>query len=564
MAKLNDGSLDIHISRDKSHGETTMMAFIKQHMGEILRPFAEHVDELHKSVDEITDNLATTDSKAKVAVERIDAHDKQIQVLRASLEKTNDLATKTQAGLEKKSAEQSVLEADHQETKQNLSKTHQRLLDTVAHLTKLQQELDETNSGLDKTKMGLNATKDHIAYKVDKQLAKHTDGLEKLDSSLNATKHLLKETKSFSEKSYDEFKGFVEATGKQDQRNKEQFARDGERLAHLSTMLTETINRLNTHANHLRTTNTAIRPLKEHFERISSAHYEMNKEQKGHGKHLGTLQVEVDAINRSLNEIKGAFSNGDQGLDLNEEVTRMKSSISDVNKTMHNMEDQLNSTVTLLPDHHKRIILLENSSQHHGDQLQHLHKTVGVEKKEVPPAPPLPTVTAQPVIMKQPEPLARRIVQEGPQIMRRKKFIDVVKEVSIKEKQQLYKDRLEDHERGLQDMNRNLAETNKELHEKMGLRVRMLEAQVHNTLVPTVEQLKAGMELTEEYWKGLSHGLRESHKMVAVDNELLQTPHRTPSARGQTLPALSKTPPMAGRTQDRLLSPRYPRGSSAR
>jgi len=564
MAKLNDGSLDVHISRDKLHGEPTMMAFIKNHMGEILRPFAEHVDELHRAMDELTDNLATTDSNAKVAVERIDTHDKQITVLRANLEKTNNLATNTQAGLEKKSAELANLETDHQSTKDFLNNTHKRLLDAVAHLTKLQADLDNTNAGLDKTKTGLAATKDHIAYKVDKQLAEHTDELAKLNLSLNDTKQLLDETKRFGEDSHNEFKGFVEATKKQDLKNKEQFDRNDERLAHLTTMLTETINRLNTHANHLRTTNTAIRPLKEQFEKMSSSHYEMQKEQKGHGKHLGSLQREVDALAQSLAELKGAFGSGDQGLDVYEEVNKLKNAISLVNKTVDGVEKQLDSTVAIIPDHHKRIILLENSTTHHGDQLQHLHKTVGVDKKEVPPPPPVPTVT-EPVIKKRPEPLARRIVKEGPQIMKRKNFLDVVKEASIKEKQKQYRDRLEDHERHIQDTNRNLADTNRELHDKMGLRVKMLEAKVQN-LVPAVDQLKAGMELTEEYWKGLSHGLRESHKMVAVDQELIHSQQRAPSSRGNTLPALSKTPaPMSSRGQDRLPpSPRYHRGSSVR
>jgi len=559
MAKLNDGSLDLHISRDKLHGEPTMMNFIKAHMGEILRPFAEHVDELHKAVDDITDNLATTDSKAKVAVERIDTHDKQIQVLKASLEKTNNLAMNTQAGLDKKSAELAVLEADHQSTKGFLSNTHQRLLDAVAHLTKLQQELDATNSSLDKTKTGLAATKDHIAYTVDKQLAKHTDELAKLNSSLNATKQLLNETKRFGEDSHDEFKGFVEATKKQDRKNKEHFDRNDEKLAHLSTMLTETINRLNTHANHLRTTNTAIRPLKEQFEKMSSSHYDMQKEQRGHGKHLESLQAEVDALSQSLAELKGAFGTGDQGLDVHEEVNKLKKAISAVNMTVGGVEKQLDSTVALLPDHHKRIILLETSNQHHGDQLQHLHKTVGVDKKDVPPPPPVPVVTG-PIIKQRPQPLARRIIKEGPQIMKRKNFMDVVKEASIKEKQKQYKDRLEDQGRTIQDLNRDLADTNTELHDKMGLRVKMLEAKVQN-LVPAVDQLKAGMELTEEYWKGLSHGLRESHKMVAVDQELISP--RAPSSRGNTLPALSRTPvPMSARGQPP--SPRYHRGSSVR
>jgi len=325
-------------------------------------------------------------------------------------------------------------------------------------------------------------------------------------------------------------------------------------------MLTETINRLNTHANHLRTTNVAIRPLKEQFEKMSNSHYDMQNEQKVHGKHLVNMQAEIDALNLALVELKSGFASQDDGPDINiyDEVNKLKASVSTAAKTLEGVEKQLDSTVPLLPEHHKRIILLEQGSQHHTDQLQHLQNTVGVDKKEVPPPPPLPVAT-EPVIAKRPEPLARRIMREGPEIMKRKNFIDVVKQASIKEKQRQYKDRLDDHTQSIQETNKNLAETKKELHEKMGLRVKMLEAKM-NAVVPAVDQLKAGMELTEEYWKGLSHGLRESHKMVALDQELIQPrPRALSSSRGKTLPTLSPMSPVSQRShtpidrgQDRL------------
>jgi len=276
---------------------------------------------------------------------------------------------------------------------------------------------------------------------------------------------------------------------------------------------------------------------------MTSSHFDMQKEQKGHGKHLGTLQEEIDALNKAIGALKGDFDNRDDGPAINvvEEIKKLKISTGVTNTTLEGVEGQLNSSVALQSDHHKRIILLEQSSHHHTDQLKHLQNTVGVEKKEVPPPPPLPVVT-EPVIQKRQVPIAKRIIREGPEIMKRKTFVDVVKSASIKTKQQQYKDRLDDHERTMRETDMKLAETNKELHEKMGLRVKMLEAKM-NGVVPDVDQLKAGMELTEEYWKGLSHGLRESHKMVAVDRELIAAQPRAPSSsRNKTLPGLSKTP----------------------
>jgi len=239
--------------------------------------------------------------------------------------------------------------------------------------------------------------------------------------------------------------------------------------------------------------------------------------------------------------MKGKFGNrnSETGIrDVYDEVLRLKTSVEVNNKNIDIIETQLNGAVDKLPNHDKRLMLLEQGTLHHADQLLHLQNTVGVETKEVPPPPPLKVEEPAPA-RAQARTLPKKIIGEGPDIMRRKHhFMDVVNQVSIKEKQKQYKDRLDNQESQLDNTNKMLENTNRELHDKMGLRVKTLEAKVNN-LVPAVDQLKAGMELTEEYWKGLSHGLRESHKMVAVDKELIREQPRSTSARGKVLPALS-------------------------
>jgi len=550
METLGSGSLDVHISRDRQYGETSMMAFIKKHMGEILRPFAEHVDELHAGVDQLTEQLLATDSKAGMAHDRLDSHDKQIQVLRANLDKTHTLAAKTQAGLETCNAEKALLEADHQETKTNLAKVSVRLVDSIAHLQKLQAELDRTVVNLDKTNDSLKATQSHIKNSVDVTLVEHTGELAKHDAAIKATAQKLVAMKRFSEDAHEEFKVFVEATEKKDHKNTEHFERIDERITHLSTMLTETINRLNTHANHLRTTNQAVRPLQGIVDKLAGAQDAMNTVQQSHSSRIERVETVVDFQALHLDEMKGKFgkkdNNGEEtGVrDVYDEVLRLRSLIDDNKENIAAMESQINGAVELIPRHDKRLLLLEQGTVHHADQLKHLQNTVGVETKEVPPPPPLQGTERAISIPK-------KIIREGPGIIQRKSFLDVVNQVSIKEKQKQYKDRLDDNEQKLENTNKMLSETNRELHDKMGLRVKMLEAKINN-LVPTVDQLKAGQELTEEYWKGLSHGLRESHKMVAVDKELLKDQPRATSlsARGKALPALLPQASTPARTQD--------------
>merc|ERR1719195_596490 len=120
---------------------------------------------------------------------------------------------------------------------------------------------------------------------------------------------------------------------------------------------------------------------------MTSSQFDMQKEQKGHGKHLGTLQEEIDALNKAIGVLKGDFENQDTGPAINvvEEIKKLKTSISATDTRVEGIEGQLSSAVAVLPDHHKRLLLLEQSSQHHTDQLKHLQNTVGMDKKEVPP-----------------------------------------------------------------------------------------------------------------------------------------------------------------------------------
>ena len=301
-----DGTLDLHVSRDKNHGEPTMNEFIKKHLAEILRPFAEHVDELHQSVDKLTEDLEGTENKATNAHEKLEAQQKQLNTTRADLDKTNNMALATKAGLEKTNAEKALLEAEHLETKQQLSKTHNKLLDAIAHLDKLQHGLDETNTNLGRTQQSLSNTQKHISQDLEPKLNSHEEDLTKLESSLAATSELLAATKRFSEDSHDEFKAHVEAREKLNRQDKERFEKIDDKMFHMSTMLTETINRLNTHASHLRTTNTAIRPLQEKVDALERRAAITDKIDKDQFANEARLQEQVD----ELEEIELQIGNG--------------------------------------------------------------------------------------------------------------------------------------------------------------------------------------------------------------------------------------------------------------
>jgi len=535
-----------------------MNAFIKKHLAEILRPFAEHVDELHQSVDKLTDDLANTENKATHAHEKLEAQQKQLHATRSDLDKTNNMALATKAGLEKTNAEKALLEAEHSETKQQLTKTHNRLFEAIAHLDKLQHGLDETNTKLGRTQLSLSNTQKHISQDLEPKLNSHEEELIKLDSSLAATSKLLAATKRFSEDSHDEFKAHVEAREKLNRKDRERFENIDDKIAHMSTMMTETINRLNTHANHLRTTNAAIRPLQEKVEALARKAEITDRINKDQSATDARQQEEIDVIAKDLAFLMAKFADTDPNFNVYEEIKLLKVNLGKTNTHLGDVEDAVNGANAKMPLHERRLQILEQCKEHHGQQLSQIQKTIGVDNKEIPKPPPLPSapVAVQPVAAPQPESLPKRIAREGPSIMAGRpagrsimtsKFQDVVAQASIKEKQKQYKERLDQHSNEMGKTNASLGETQKELAEKVGPRMRTMENHIM-TLTKDVNDLKLGMDLTEEYWKGLSRGFRETHKGVAIDRELVGTPRAGSSTR---LPALAKTPqsPRSARKQ---------------
>merc|ERR1719428_2447874 len=63
-------------------------------------------------------------------------------------------------------------------------------------------------------------------------------------------------------------------------------------------------------------------------------------------------------------------------------------------------------------------------------------------------------------------------------------------------------------------------------------RVKVLEGQ-HMETCAEVERVRQGLELTQEYWKGLSNGLREAKRAVPSQMDTPGACHPTGSAEGQ-------------------------------
>merc|ERR1719362_1188619 len=94
--------------------------------------------------------------------------------------------------------------------------------------------------------------------------------------------------------------------------------------------------------------------------------------------------------------------------------------------------------------------------------------------------------------------------------------------------------KLEDHDHDIATANQKLQEAQDDLKVK-SKRIENLERTL-DSLGKSVSETRDGLELTEEWWKGLSHGFRETHRSVNIEKELFP-----PSTRPCTAISMATT-----------------------
>jgi len=524
-ATLSDGSLDVQVSRDRSHGETTMMDFISKHMGEILRPFAEHVDQLHKAVGSLGDELQENNEKTSDAHKQLSFHMNLLTELRNDLDRTTFQANTTQAGLEQTNLEKAALEADHKETKFNLGRVSLRLSDTMTHVEMLQGQVDKLLEALGNVEKDLANTNQHITTNLEPVLKKHGDDISKLEGDQEATAKLLTETKMFGEHAHREFLVHVEERAKLNRRDQETFDHIHGQMSHMSTMLNENISRVNTHANHLKTTNGLVRPLKSQVEELLNRTHVLQLQQRDTSTHVAHLQALLAQLDADHRDLKAKFGGEDKGPNLHQSVADLEAKVKKHQNTLWNVEETIKDHNESRTQHDRRIDRLEDHTSILQQQTRGLQDQVGVDPPAATPK-AVPQARSQPQTMVVPEPKSAKNMGA---LM---KFQSAVNQMSVKERLREYKKRLDGHDQDLAGHIKKWQDQKFEMELK-GQRVSVLEKDLANAN-KVIDELKAGLELTEEYWKGLSGGFRETHKTVNINNELLPSPTKG----SVTLPSL--------------------------
>eukprot|EP00931_Biecheleriopsis_adriatica_P081193 TRINITY_DN5452_c0_g1_i1.p1 TRINITY_DN5452_c0_g1~~TRINITY_DN5452_c0_g1_i1.p1 ORF type:complete len:664 (+),score=163.02 TRINITY_DN5452_c0_g1_i1:73-1992(+) len=144
-------------------GPEGMAGYIKSHMRYILQPFAENVEELHKTVLCLAGNLQDIKARVDTNSSTASQHSAYLSTLQTDFAQSQKTAAQTQDLLETTRMEKEVLEGRMEAAEQLSQRTVAKLDDFIASTSKtideLQMSLDDTRNRLTKCQETGTATK---------------------------------------------------------------------------------------------------------------------------------------------------------------------------------------------------------------------------------------------------------------------------------------------------------------------------------------------------------------------------------------------------------------------
>eukprot|EP00930_Biecheleria_cincta_P043606 TRINITY_DN29929_c0_g1_i1.p1 TRINITY_DN29929_c0_g1~~TRINITY_DN29929_c0_g1_i1.p1 ORF type:complete len:535 (+),score=120.97 TRINITY_DN29929_c0_g1_i1:57-1661(+) len=523
-----DHALSIHVSEDSGMGADSMSSFIHQHLASILQPFAEQLEELRSMTDQIRRDLDNTTSRANANSQGLQELPPLIKSLRADLELSKHKAEAAKEGHDSKLEELGNRCVMLRSDVQKITDLEHRHHGTHSAILDLQQLTQATRLDVNRLISDMKDADGRLAEQYSTTLDKLQSEVSGLDRSHQAMAQTLVRLEKQEGKQRDDLDVFLEGHKRQRRRDEKTLKDTNASLASLNNKLDSLDARLTMQASY-----------------ASAVKEDLATLERRHGQTM-RMQTVQERQQQESNERQASFK---QQLEL------ARADLLNVMQTLGLVEGSANlvESVNMLTERSKdqgmSLQELQRTTQSHEEQL-----AAGVQRADELDA----------CLQEQQE--ARRQVEE--RIAERVQFVERLihgnEEQSRGEFERMAAEAAERaklHEQYVQKFEQQAAynqRTSEQLQtlegdlETTGVRVHKLEDRTSST-EERVSKLGGSMDLTQEYWKGLTRGFQETHRRVAVDRDMLspRTPRGTASLESEqvsqkgsqiaTLPALAKT-----------------------
>lgn len=515
-----------------------MNSFIKANFNSILKPFADHVDDLQRTVNKLNTSLLTVAAKQGQHSESLDDHNEKISSLQKELNRTGKLANSTQVALEVLTAEKQMLAEEHAKTKADLKDADERLVVAQSAIAELQTGLKGTRTSVGKLRESIGKIERDTASRIWPTVEQLAGDLKSLDMAHSTTAQSLHDTKLFTDNFHQAFQIFEEQN---DQRHighdrKFQLVEDSFTKVERTLKGMQDVTQLQ--SEHLNNIDGAIGPVKVRLDNLEIAREEAKRRLNENDLMITDLKVTSRTMGVDVAKLIEFYEEAKSGADIFEVVGSLERRL---NQNTDNIRHLLETTEDHNSGHRKnnnRTSNLEKAVSKLQDQTGRLMDRVGMPTAES-PAPgdePQPRDRSPSKIeMVFPRPAAPAGAPSGGEGKGRAALLRAIDKMSLAARQKRIHETVQDHGDELARSRTNLTKTAQTL-ENTAHRVSVLEGQMQVTQ-DDVKNLRASLDLSHEYWKGLSRGFKDMNTEANQDGKVLP-----PRANLVRLPAISRPP----------------------
>lgn len=453
-----------------------MLVFFRQHLSSILQPFADHVDDLHNAVSQVTERLNEAETKVDDAHSLLEQHASQVRDLQDGQKKAADSAARLRAAVDRGDAARMGLEQDVERIKARLGDSDEDRRTLAAGLEEMRGDFGDARCKIEQLQSATAAMEATIAENLDgaalDQLRKALHSLDRAHESTCAQLQATKRHGDDTGRTVEAFKNSYEQDRQKDALNSDVINRN---ISELGAHLKETNRRSQTNADHLKTTSKIVAPMRARVDKLEGAILALHAQGEEAAKQRADMIAQVQGAARDLDALTSKCGKIDEHAKkisgaqeavgrLTEQVNKNRSSLAIVNRLVESQAEQgqraETRSIALEGGHAK----LREHSQRLEDKLAAFEAAYGDLQ-------------------------GQRSAMDGT-IARR-----------------------------FQDMDARMQGSAGE-HSATAARVKALEGDLSATRQQVTKQ-GAGLDLAHEYVQGMTSGLRETHRSVAVNNEML-------------------------------------------
>jgi len=524
---VDTGDSATEVSQQQACGEGTMKSFIKSNLSSILKPFADHVDDLQKTVNKVNSSLLKVAAKQRQHSESLDDYNEKISSLQTELNCTSKLADSTQVALEVLTAEKQMFADEYAKTKVDLKNADERIVAAQFTIAELQTGLKGARTSVGKLREPIRKMEQDITSRIWTTIEQLIGDVRKLDMAHSDTEQSVHDTKLFMDNFHQAFQIFEEENDQRNTGHDRKFQQVEDSFTKLERTLKDMQDDTHLQSEHLNKIDGVVGPLKVRLHNLEIAREEGKRRLNEHDLIITDLKVVSRTMGVDVAKLIEFYEEAKSTLDLFGLVGSLERMLAQNHENIRNILETTEDHTSGLRKSNNRTTNLEKALNKLQEQTGRLMDHVGMPTAESAIPSDEPHDRSQMAFNRlQGAQSAASGAAKMPSAVLR-----AIDKMSLNARQKRIHETVQDHGDELARSKTDLAKTATHV-ENTEHRVSLLENQMKVTQ-DDVKNIRSSLDLSQDYWKGLSRGFKDTNAEVNQDGKVLP-----PRANLVRLPAM--------------------------